>query len=348
MGQVRQCLRRRVFAVGVMAPVTAALGVLLSVGVGGVSRAVAISQLGRFVAVVQGQGVRQSMGLYSASTGARVRSLGAFGMNLTGEGLAVTPGDDAVFYAVNPRDAQARSLNLMRLDVASGRQNRVAEGQQPAVDSAGGRLAFMTGPQNVAVCDLHTGTQRELDLARIVGFQIDPLSSRLGWLGDPHSLVMLPAEPATPVTSNGHTASSRTIGRCRPTKNSWPLVFIHVPRAGRLSARCRSVSATAALPAPIADGATVLAPSPIDPAAVWIASFDGPVNTIQQVRPTGAPELVATLGRDVLPEAIDRTSDHILYISGHPPALWEATISHGRLAHRHKLVGHSRFEAAAW
>jgi len=349
---VRSSVRSKLVAAGAAVLTTAGCALLVSLGAGEAGGAVRPARtLGRegpprFVAVVQGAGGRQSLGLFSAATGARVKRLGSFGMAFTDNGLAVTPTDSAVFFTLIPRHGE--SLKLVRLDVASGRRTVVARGQQPAVDNAGTRLAFMTGRGRVQVRDLHSKARRELNIGRLLGFEIDPLNSMLVWLADEQSLVMLPAEPAIPV-SVARTPTSGSRHRCRPEKTRWPIVFIHVPRDGaKLTARCRTVRSTAADPAPQPAGGTVLAASPTDPSAVWIASFNGPSSTIQQVGPTGPAHRVATLGRGVLPEAIDRASRHILYISGHPPALWEATIDGSRLTHRHRLVAHSRFATAAW
>lgn len=64
---------------------------------------------------------------------------------------------------------------------------------------------------------------------------------------------------------------------------------------------------------------------------------------IEQVAAAGPARLVARLPRGALPAAIDRSSRHILYIAGHPPALWEATIGGGGLTHCRRLVARSRF-----
>jgi hypothetical protein len=323
--------------------VALACALFLAFQPGAATHAATGARPGPFVAV-EGTDVNQTVGLFSATTGARLRRLGQFGLDFTNNGLAITPDDSAVFFTLIPR--RQRSLNLMQLDVASDHYRRVARGEQPAVDNTGTELAFMTGADDVEVRDLRTGKTRRLDLTGVVDFDIDPLNSQLGWLADNQTLVMLPAQPAI---ADSTTSMSRPDGftRCRPSKTDWPVVFIHVPQpGGRLTARCRTVRATASAPAP--DGATVLAASPTDSSAVWIASYNGRVNTILSVGPSGPAQRIASLGKDVLPEAIDRASQHLLYISGHPPALWEATISRGRLTQRRKLVTHSQFAAAAW
>lgn len=117
---------------------------------------------------------------------------------------------------------------MMQMDVASGHDHMLARGEQPAVDSTGGELAFMTGAADVEVRDLHTGTSRRLNLSAVLGFRIDPLNSQLGWLADDQTIVMLPDQPAIAAAVEATARPHRT-GICRPSKTEWPIVFIHVP-----------------------------------------------------------------------------------------------------------------------
>ena len=326
-----------------------ALGCVVVFGLasGGSKGAIPTTHPSPLVATFDFGAVKHSMAIYSALTGRRVRQLGTFGSRLTGEGLAVTANDTTVFYVVQPHNSRQQSLDLMRLDVATGRRQLVAQGQQPAVDAMSGQLAFITGLASVEVRDLRSGDRREIDLERMLGHWFDPLNSQLAWLDDHRTLVMLPVNRAVLVSST-HKEADRSDAQCRSTQTSWRLVFIHVPRAGRVIARCRSITATAALPAPLPDSATVLAASPTNPTAVWIADSGDDANTIQQVAPSEPPRLVAELGRNVLPEAIDPASRKLLYVYGHPPALWEANISHRHLTGRRPLIARSNLGEVAW
>ena len=326
-----------------------ALGCVVVFGLasGGSSGATPTPRTSRFVATFDLGGVKHSMAIYSALTGRRVRQLGTFGSRLTGEGLAVTANDTAVFYVVQPRNSRQQSLDLMRLDAATGRRQLIAEGQQPAVDAMSSQLAFITGLASVEVRDLRSGDRREVDLERMLGHRFDPLNSQLAWLGDHRTLVMLPADRAVLVSST-HNTADKSDAPCHSTQTSWRLVFIHVPRTGPMTARCRSITATAALPAPLPDEATVLAASPSDPTAVWIADSGEDVNTIQQIAPTGPPRLVAELDRNLLPQAIDSTSRQLLYVDGHPPVLWEANLTNRHLTRRRPLITRSNLDEVAW
>lgn len=298
----------------------------------------------RFVGVVQDAGVRQTLGLYSTRSGRLVRRLATFGQRFTNNGLAVSPRDTAVYFTLIPH-GRWRSLKLMRLDLATDRRTFVGDGEQPAINDRGTELAFSTGVQDVAVRDLASGATRTLSLAHVLDFRIDPLNTSLVWLADGTTLAVLPAERAIAAVAGPQTTKSK--GGCRPGMHRRPILFIHVPAPpAPLSARCQIFSAGPS--SPIASSGGILTSSPAQASAVWIANSNGRSGTIEQITQAGRTKRILNLGRGVLPVAIDRSAQHILYIKGHPPALWEAMISRDRLRDAHRLVSHSRFETAAW
>ena len=290
-------------------------------------------------------GGKQVIGLYSARTGRVVRRFAASGMSFTNNGLAVSPDDTSAYFTLIPRQHRWRSLALMRLDLATGRQVLVGAGEQPAVNDQGSELAYTTGAESIAVRDLVSRRTRRLSLARVVESKIDPLQTRLVWLANGTTLAAVPAAPAI-ATAAGHARTTRGDG-CRPGKDRQPILFIHVPPPpAALSAGCRVISTGAA--GSLTAGVTALASSRSRPDAVWIAGSDGRSAAIEQVTTAGRARRVLNLGRGVLPEAIDRPAQHLLYIKEHPLALWEASLDRGRLSDAHQLVASSPFEAAAW
>jgi hypothetical protein len=283
---------------------------------------------------------RMQLVLRSAITGHVRRTLGTFGQAFTNNGLAVTTNLEDVFYTLAPSRSPRRGdgLRVMRLAVASGRRSLVATGSEPALSPDDTQLAYGAYPEGLAVRDLHSAQTRTVSLTGQLGGAANLTLTSITWLADEDEVVL--AAPAQFIAASKNTSTQTATGSCHPQRRP-VLVFVRVPAApAPLRAHCVTV--------PGLDTAdATLAASPAQPDAVRVSSLTGNGFTIHDVTATGdvTPILGKTPG---LPLAFSPAGDRLLYLQGHPPALWTARIQAGGLHARHRLVPNSQLGAAAW
>ncbi len=306
------------------------------------------------VAGSSASGLRESVRLISARTGRLVKALASAG---TGNGFALSPDGGSVFV-VGLRSGQ---IVVRQISVATGKISVVADGAYPSVSPDSSYLAYATGAQfspnafsSLAVRDLRTGSTRVISLAGLIGPRSSLLNQgTVAWLGDGNQVLAVPQPDAVAVSAQaGRGATAGKAGnRCGQQTSSKGLCVIVVDvTAGGLFAHKVFVPRRLTSPIEVISGDYATGQS------FLIARMGGrSAGAIDQITLHGSAvsgRQIAALPRGVLPVAFAPDGDRVLYLVGHrPPALWVATISHGRLTARHLLLTDSHsfgLDAAAW
>jgi len=275
--------------------------------------------------------------------------LRGLGGSWTNNGLAFTPNGRYVYFTLIPKrfGRGDPSLRLEQVSVATGRQQLLARGEQPAVSPNGAWLAYVSGEgrsATISVRNLASGATRSVNIWRLLG-RNDILNASLAWLEDGTRLVVLEEccfslDVATPRHPGPHGTSDSSNG------DTLHLIAISVPTDGGLTAR--SIAPPGAMRMPETVGTEGARPD-----SLLTSSFAGHGDravvdrlVIGRSRAT-LTRLLTIAHAQVL--GFDPSGQRLLYIVGHqPPGLWTASIENRHLSGARLLIPDSQLAAIAW
>jgi hypothetical protein len=236
--------------------------------------------------------------------------------------------------------------------VATGHRSFVADGALPAISPDGRYLAYATGRRftEMALRDLTSGRTTVISLRGQIGTGASLLAGQVSWLGDGTQIVVRPAGGLTavaarsPVTPPGNSCGKQNLQDQQDSQHHLCLVLVS-QNSGKLLRASRvyvpgNWGDQPLISGDVAGSSTLLlAGSPASRALLGVATVSAAGVTVQRVAP---------LPRGALPVAFAPGGDRILYLRGHGPALWVATIASGRPAGAHLVFTGSSKGAFGW
>jgi hypothetical protein len=285
--------------------------------------------------------------LTSASTG---RVTATLPVPAGGNGIALAPDAKTLFVPQS-------NLRLTQVSVTTGKSKIIGTGAYPAVSPDSEFVAYATGSSlsEVAIRNVSTGRTRTLSLTPLVGSG-STLVNRGGltWLGDGSEVVAV-AEPdatTTSVTSAPLLLADRLAKNpCGQQDARAGLCAIVIKVARRLSARRVYLHGVAGAAISVLSG-DLTAERTFFVGTAGLSPMR--IRRISLVGRGARVHLAATLpSRSTDAVALAPDGDRLVYgsPSGARPRLWIASISHGRLTDRRRLLIDSpsfELSQAAW
>jgi len=304
------------------------------------------------------------MTLRSASTGKVVKVIarldGKTEQLSTEFGFALSSDARYVYCTSTAPRGRYSTVDVVQIDVATGRRRFIAFGAEPAVSPNGRLLAYVAETHGyleaIAVRDVRTGRTAFISLAPLIGGGKNLLNAAVGWFANGSDIAVIPADDAPSTVGGPNLPSRRTSGSCPPGSVTTCLIIVHRTDPKRaLSARPFAV----AVPDNTYAAQDALSPDASSPSSVLLAASGwhdqqaiGPL-IIDQLTP--ARGQVTTRRLVSLPASAAMTFNpngtRLLYVHGSllEPWLWEAEIVGRHLRHARILSRRSQLGAsAAW
>jgi hypothetical protein len=255
----------------------------------------------------------------SAVTGKVVKDLGGI-PGYTNNGMALAPNGRDLYVTVN----RATSLDVEDIDLETGGETFIAEGEEPSISPSGRYLAYGTGPagsQDLVVRDLASGSVRSIDLQALLGQETDLLNASITWVGS--RVVVMPGGVANDLM--GGAPPVPLPGSCSavPASSSC-LIIVTSGVGGRLSA-------TRAVLRGVELGDAVIGAS--GRSDLLMATFNHSATVYEADLAAGAPTVTRWFAvPSALPVAVGADGRELFYLRGHGPvSLWVGQVSRHRL-----------------
>lgn len=262
----------------------------------------------------------------SAVTGKVVKDLGGI-PGYTNNGMALAPNGRDLYVTVN----RATSLDVEAIDLGTGGETFIADGEEPSISPSGRFLAYGSGPagsQDLVVRDLASGSVRSIHLQALLGQETDLLNASITWVGS--RVVVVPGGVANDLM--GGAPPVPLPGSCSavPASSSC-LIVVASGVGGKLSATravLRGVGVGDAVVGASGRSDLIVATFGTHSAAVYDADLasDAPTVTRLFTVPSALPVAVSASGRE------------LFYLRGHGPvSLWVGQVSRHRLINARML-----------
>jgi hypothetical protein len=276
-------------------------------------------------------------------------------------GFALSPDARYVYCTSTAKRGRSYTLDVVQIDVATGRRTFIAFGAQPAVSPDGRLLAYVANTYGylnaIAVRDVLTGRTQLVNLAGSIGRGKNLLNAVVAWFANGSDVAVVPADSRPPVIGGAPLPSGQRMRSCPAGSATTCLIVVHRLHAGgALTARYFAV----AVPDDSFAAQDTLSPDAAAPSSILLAAAGWHDQQtvgqliIDQIRPHGTHATARRLFSipSAAAVAFDPTGTRLLYVHGGRLAklrLWEARIAghrwrQPRILSRQSQIGVS----AAW